>query len=120
MTKVGVTDSDPMVDAVAVDAIHAVTDSPHGIFGVDMTYDSNDIPNPTEINISRFFTTIRFFTDAGLNLPSAYVELAMTGKYPNSGVKVNPLPNNLGWFRGMDTEPLLLGIDEFNTRFHEV
>jgi len=119
VTKVGVTDSDPMVDAVAVDAIHAVTDSPHGIFGVDMTYDSNDIPNPTEINISRFFTTIRFFTDAGLNLPSAYVELAMTGKYLNSGVKVNPLPNNLGWFRGMDTEPLLLGIDEFNTRFHE-
>jgi carbamoyl-phosphate synthase large subunit len=37
--------------------------------GVDMAYDRNNVPNPNEINISRFFTTVLFFTEAGLNMP---------------------------------------------------
>lgn len=67
VTKVGITVSDDQVNKIAMNTVKAVSDKPHGIFGVDMAYDTNGIPNPTEINISRFFTTVRFFTEAGVN-----------------------------------------------------
>ena len=57
VTKVGTTCSDDIVTDIALKTVKAVDYKPHGIFGVDMTYDKNGIPNPTEINISRFFTT---------------------------------------------------------------
>lgn len=47
-----------------------------------MTYDKNGVPNPTEINISRFFTAIYFFTKAGLNMPEIYKDLAIYGEKP--------------------------------------
>lgn len=108
VTKVGETDSDPMVDDVAIRSIKAVTDRPHGIFGVDMAYDRNGVPNPTEINISRFFTTILFFTRAGLNMPEIFAELALDGEFPKLEKKINPLPDGLLWLRGMDTYPRLM------------
>jgi carbamoyl-phosphate synthase large subunit len=117
VTKIGVTDSDPKVDAVAMEAVLAVSQVPHGIFSVDMCYDNNDVPNPTEINISRFFTTIRFFTEAGLNLPGIFVDLALSGSSEVLGEKLNPLPKGLGWFRGMDREPLLMRVSDFESKF---
>ena len=107
VTKVGITCADELVDSIAQKSIFAVTPKPHGIFGVDMTYDWEGIPNPTEINISRFFTTIRFFTEAGLNMPVIFKDLALYGKKPILNKKINPLPNDLMWLRGMDTEPML-------------
>ena len=112
VTQVGVTMSDLLVDELAEAAIRSVSVSPHGIFGVDMTYDSQGTPNPTEINISRFFTTVRFFTEAGLNLPGVFADLAL-GETPNlPTVKINPLPDGLGWFRGMDVQPRLIPLSE--------
>lgn len=112
VTKVGSTDSDPVVDEIAIRAVKAVSDSPHGIYGVDMAYDKEGVPNPTEINISRFFTTIRFFTEAGLNMPEIFVDLALSGKVPSLERKINPLPNGLLWLRGMDTAPRLMRSEE--------
>lgn len=108
VTKVGKTASDPEVDRVALATIRAVTPKPHGIFGVDMTYDSGGVPNPTEINISRFFTTVLFFTAAGLNMPEIFKDIALYNEFPNLQKKINPLPNDLLWLRGMDTTPRLL------------
>lgn len=108
VTKVGTTCSDDTVTDIAIKAIYAVDDKPHGIFGVDMTYDKNGVPNPTEINISRFFTTIYFFTKAGLNMPEIYKDLAIYGKKPDLEKNINPLPDGLMWLRGMDTEPKLI------------
>lgn len=108
VTKVGVTVSDEQISNVAINTVKAVSAKPHGIFGVDMAYDVNGIPNPTEINISRFFTTVRFFTEAGVNFPEIFKNLAL-GKSP--GIEfgtVNPLQNGLMWVRGMDTEPRLI------------
>lgn len=107
ITKVGETYSDKIVNEVAIKAILAVDSMPHGIFGVDMTYDKKGIPNPTEINISRFFTTVYFFTKAGLNMPEIYKDIALYGEFPDFERKVNPLPDGLLWIRGMDKEPVL-------------
>ncbi len=110
VTKVGTTCSDDTVTEIAINAIKAVDDKPHGIYGVDMTYDRNGTPNPTEINISRFFTTVFFFTKAGLNMPVIFKDLALYQKAPNLSKIINPLPNDLIWLRGMDTEPILTTI----------
>lgn len=112
VTRVGTTCSDDTVTDVAIRTINAVTDRPHGIFGVDMTYDKNHIPNPTEINISRFFTTVFFFTKAGLNMPVIFKDLILYGRKPKLERKINPLPNDLIWLRGMDTEPVLSTVEE--------
>ena len=108
VTKVGVTISDEQVNKIAINTVKAVSDKPHGIFGVDMAYDKNGIPNPTEINISRFFTTVRFFTEAGINFPEIFKQLALGEEINIRKGLINPLENGLMWLRGMDTEPMLI------------
>lgn len=107
VTKVGETFSDPVVDEIGQNACLAVSSKPHGVYGVDMTYDFDGIPNPTEINIGRFFTTVEFFAQAGLNLPVILKDLCIYGKKPQLITKLNPLPDGLLWIRGMDVPPLL-------------
>ena len=108
VTKVGQTFSNAEVDRISVATIKAVSDKPHGIFGVDMAYDKNGVPNPTEINISRFFTTVLFFTEAGLNMPEIFKDIALYSEFPKLDKKINPLQDGLMWLRGMDTQPKLL------------
>jgi hypothetical protein len=108
VTKVGVTHDDAQVTDISIKTVKAVSDKPHGIFGVDMAYDKNGVPNPTEINISRFFTTVRFFTEAGLNMPEIFKCLALGQPVPEIAKQVNPLENGLMWVRGMDTSPTLV------------
>lgn len=108
VTKVGVTCDDALVNQTALASVRAVSAQPHGIFGVDMAYDRNGVPNPTEINISRFFTTVRFFTEAGLNLPAIFKDIALYDEFPEFEKKINPLPPGLLWLRGMDVVPRLM------------
>lgn len=107
ITRVGETYSDETVDRVAMDSILSIDARPHGIYGVDMTYDNDNFPNPTEINISRFFTTVYFFTKAGLNMPEIFKNIALYNEFPSLNKKINPLPNGLLWIRGMDREAIL-------------
>lgn len=114
ITGTGVTVSDSIVDEIAQKAIFAVDSKPHGIYGIDMTYDKDGIPNPTEINIGRFFTTHLFFTRAGLNMPYILIKLAFNEELPYIFRKFNPLPPGLAWVRGMDTEPVLTTLEQIN------
>ncbi|MDB5197689.1 MAG: carboxylate--amine ligase [Flaviaesturariibacter sp.] len=108
VTKVGQTFTDPIVDDISTRTVLACDPKPHGIYGVDMTYDKNRVPNPTEINISRFFTTILFFTEAGLNMPKIFKDIILYNEFPKLEKRINPLPDNLLWLRGMDTSPRLM------------
>lgn len=107
ITKVCETVGDPVVDDIARKSIMAIMPVPHGIFGVDMTYDRRGVPNPTEINVSRFFTTIQFFAEAGLNMPKILKDIVLYDKFPNLENPVNPLPNGLLWLRSLDAPPIL-------------
>ena len=107
VTKIGITCSDRQVTEIAAETVRAVSDKPHGIFGVDMAYDKRGIPNPTEINISRFFTTVRFFTQAGINFPEVFKQLALGETLSIKKGVINPLADGLMWVRGMDRDPLL-------------
>ena len=114
ITGVGETDSDETVDRISQESILALDKKPHGIFAVDMTYDRHGIPNPTEINIGRFFTTHYFFTKAGLNMPKIYCDIALDGNFPSLQKRINPLPKGLIWIRGMDVEPVLTTRNELD------
>jgi hypothetical protein len=115
VTKVGATCDNPLVTNTAIASVKAVSSRPHGIFGVDMAYDKSGVPNPTEINISRFFTTVLFFTEAGLNMPEIFKDIALYDEFPHLENKVNPLPSGLLWLRGMDVLPRLMTADSINT-----
>lgn len=108
ITGVGETVSDPVVDDIAQRAIEAVDSRPHGIYSVDMTYARDGGPRPTEINIGRFFTTHRFFTAAGLNLPEMLVSLYFGEPIQPLPRRINPLEPGLLWVREMDSEPKLV------------
>ena len=106
-TGTGLTYSSEELDDIARRAVLAVDDKPDGLFGVDMAYDKNGVPNPTEINIGRFFTTHEFFTQAGLNMPEMFVKLGYGESVPVLEKNTNPLPDGLVWIRGMDFLPVL-------------
>jgi carbamoyl-phosphate synthase large subunit len=108
ITGGAVTVNDPLVDETSLRAIRAIDPQPHGIFSVDLTYDRNGVPNPTEINIGRFFTTQLFFSQAGFNMPAMLLDMALDGaSFEDREPIINPLPEGLIWLRGMDRSPLL-------------
>lgn len=110
----GETVSDPALDEIAQKAVKAIDKKPHGLFGVDLAYDKNGIPNPTEINIGRFFTTHQFFTELGVNMPYMFLKLAYGEEVPKVSKKLNPAPDHMVWIRGIDFEPVLASMDEIN------
>jgi len=120
ITGTGVTVSDPVVDDIGLKSVLAIDPKPHGIFAVDLTYDNRGVPNPTEINIGRFFTTHYFFTKAGLNLPHLFVKLAFGEPLPPLPQKINPLPPGLAWIRGMDFLPVLTTVDKIEAAAAEL
>ena len=119
VTKVGETFSDPVVDEIAQQACRAVSECPHGIYGVDMAYDKDGVPNPTEINISRFFTTVEFFAHAGLNMPVILKDLCVHGKRPKLHCVCNPLDDGLLWLRAMDVAPRLVTAEDMKKELIE-
>lgn len=120
LTKIGVTYSSEQLDKIAEACCRAVSKEPHGVFGVDLKCDKNGIPNPTEINIARFFATVEFFAAAGFNMPNIAKNICLYNKYPKLDRKYNPLPDNLLWVRGMDVEPRLIREDDIDKELHRV
>jgi carbamoyl-phosphate synthase large subunit len=107
LTGTGVTMSDTSIDQLAHQCIWAVDAQPNGIFSVDFTYDADGVPNPTEINIGRFFTTHQFFSEAGVNFPHIFVRRSLGLEVSLPQQKINPLDNGLAWVRGLDSKPVL-------------
>jgi carbamoyl-phosphate synthase large subunit len=111
-TGTGETVSDPVLDEIARKAVMAIDPKPNGLFGVDMAYDQTGLPNPTEINIGRFFTTHQFFTELGVNMPYVFVKLAYGEEPPKFDKIINPAPDHMMWIRGMDFEPVLASAEQ--------
>jgi glutathione synthase/RimK-type ligase-like ATP-grasp enzyme len=120
VTGAGVTVADPALDDLAIQAVLAIDARPHGLFGVDLTFDHSGEPNPTEINVGRFFTTHHFFTALGLNLPYIYVKLAFGEPPPPIPRRCNPLPAGQVWIRGVDFEPVLTSTGEIERHVAEL
>jgi carbamoyl-phosphate synthase large subunit len=120
VTGTGVTVTDPKLDQLGLKAVAAVDAKPNGIFAVDFTFDKRGVPNPTEINIGRFFTTHLFFTRAGLNMPYLFVKLAFGEPLPPIAAKFSPLKPGLAWVRGMDFLPVLTDVETIEAAEREL
>lgn len=95
------------VNETATEAILAVDPEPHGVFCVDLKEDKDGMPNVTEINAGRFFTTVNFFAQAGCNMPEMYIKLAL-GIPLEPQETYNSVPENLLWIRGVDKLPYMV------------
>ena len=94
------------VNEIATECVLSIDENATGIFCVDLREDKDGVPNPTEINAGRFFTTSFFFTRAGINMPYYYVKLAYKERIPKLP-KYNALPKGLYWIRHIDAPAVL-------------
>lgn len=95
-----------LVNFHAIRAIKALDENATGIFCVDLKEDKFGVPNVTEINAGRFFTTSLFFSRAGSNMPYYYVKLAY-GEDPGDLPEVNAVEKDLYWIRQIDCGQVL-------------
>lgn len=119
MTGVARTVARSDLDEIAIKAIKAVDSRPHGIYGVDAKENNEGVPCPTEINIGRFFTTVEFFKQAGVNMPLIHISLA-EGKQVDVEPwveKLNPIKGEYYWFRTPDCLPVFLSKGEVEEKF---
>lgn len=122
LTGTGEIVNDSAVAELAKKCILAVDKEPHGIFSVDFTYDADGVPNPTEINIGKFFTTHYFITSTGCNMPEILVNLAFD-EYKGPYNIINPCKAGYLWVRGMDVHPVLIkkeAVEQKKNEYEEI
>jgi carbamoyl-phosphate synthase large subunit len=105
--SVAKTISDGEATQLAEDAVAAIDDRPHGVYGVDMKEGQDGNLRVTEINLGRFYTTSDFMAVAGLNLPGLFVAVGFGLPAPEQPLR-NPLPDGLLWLRQVDALPKLV------------
>jgi len=103
---------DEQLHELAVACIRTVCRSPHGAIGVDFTYDDAGNPRVTELQPARFYSSMLFLAEAGINLPDLYCRLALDGR-GTSPARINPVRNRVVWVKGVDHLPELLTEDQY-------
>ena len=95
------------VNQRAIDAIKSLSQTPHGIFCVDLKENPKRTPCPTEINC-RFTTNVHYLTLASIklghqewNFPWMAARLALEEEIP-SCKQLDALPNNLYFTKNID------------------
>ncbi len=106
---VAATVNNDKVNEMATKAVLSIDKNASGVFCVDMKYDKDGIPMPTEINPGRFFTTSYFFSYAGkqynipyANMPYMLVKLGFGDPIPPETKQYSILPEGLHWIRHID------------------
>jgi biotin carboxylase len=102
------------VNEIASAAVRAVDPNASGVFCVDLKEDAEGRPRVTEINAGRFFTTSNFLTEAGANMPYAYVRLAL-GEHVNGLPQFDAVEEGLYWVRMVDMGYKLVREDEWRS-----
>jgi len=97
------------VNEMATKAVYSINKNATGIFCVDIKFDKDGIPMPTEINPGRFFTTSYFFSYAGkkfgiwyANMPYVEIKAAYDESLDGIEKRYNILPHGLHWMRHID------------------
>ena len=100
---------DADVNSMATKAVKAIDPKATGIFCVDIKFNKEGEPMPTEINVGRFFTTSYFFSHAGMkhnrpyaNMPDLMLKLAFDEPLSDDILQYNALPKGLYWIRHID------------------
>lgn len=110
------TTSDSVIHQTALAAIAAIPHKPHGVVSVDFTYDSEGRPNPTEIQASRFYSSIYFLAAAGLNLPDMFIDLGLGRETKEVLKREHPLEDGLVWLKTVGCPEQLTTLQEMEKR----
>lgn len=108
--------SNKTLDEISLKAIKAVDPEPHGLMGVDMTYDHDGNALVTEINAGRFMNNGVLQYAPVLEAHETFQYLAVMaglGEIPDNWTpRINPLPAGLICVTGLNVEPVLLTSEE--------
>lgn len=99
------------VHEIGQKTIQSISQTPNGVFGVDMRGNSEGIPSVTEINPGRFFTPSYMYAKAGYNLVRTFFETALGTTSTRKLNKRAVVPANAFWIRAIDLEPTYIRID---------
>ncbi len=107
--------SNPDVERTCIEAVLAVDPEPHGIMGLDISFDNAGTPYVTEINPGRFMSGgSLLFAGHGLNLAEAAIRVAF-GEWPsNSKLDDYRLPDGMICISGIDVDPLVSSRNKFD------
>ena len=98
-----------LVNFHAMRAVKALDENATGVFCVDLKEDKHGVPNVTEINAGRFFTTSLFFSKAGCNMPYYYIKLALGEDLGSEFLPpFNAVGEDLYWIRQIDCRQVLI------------
>jgi biotin carboxylase len=111
--SVAVTINRKDVNEIGTAAVLAVDKKPNGVYCVDMKCNDKGIPNVTEINAGRFFTTTNFYAYAGVNFPYAYLQAGLGFELPHYDI-YDPIPAGAYWIRMVDSGYGLFWESELN------
>ncbi|MNB74453.1 carbamoyl phosphate synthase-like protein [compost metagenome] len=104
---------DENLHELAMKCVRSTVKKPHGIMCVDFTWGFDGVPYPTEIQASRFYSSIYFLTRSGLNLAEIYCNLALGGSRYEQPV-INPIREEFHWIKSVDCTPVLLTKSEYD------
>jgi carbamoylphosphate synthase large subunit len=103
------------VNDMATKAVLSIDKKASGVFCVDIKFDNQGHPMPTEINVGRFFTTSYFFSNAGkkynvpyANMHALMLDLLFDEPLPENIKQYNALPAGLYWIRHIDCGHFLI------------
>lgn len=106
---------DAQLHELAIACVRALNAEPHGAIGVDFTYDDAGRPLPTEVQPARFYSSMAFLAEVGLNLPALYCDVALSGPV-NAEPLINPVREEHYWIKGVERLPELLTRDQYLAR----
>lgn len=101
-------------DDIAIRAVRAVSEKPHGIMSVDIAYAEDGRPMVTEINAGRVMAGgMCHFASEGPNLALIALNAAF-GKRLSEETLANPFPDGIVCIHGLDTMPVLKRREEID------
>jgi len=95
------------VNEICTKAVQSIDKEATGIFCVDLKENTKGVPCVTEINLGRFFTTSKFFSQAGSNMPYYFIKMGYGENLPKLK-KYNPIQEGLYWVRLIDCGQTLM------------
>ncbi|MER5319538.1 hypothetical protein [Streptosporangium roseum] len=105
---------DEYLHDLAIRCVRATCVRPHGIIGVDFTFDREGNPLPTEVQPARFYSSIFFLARVGVNFPDLYCRLALNELDKPLKPSVNPIRDRRYWVKAVDRLPQLLSAEDFH------
>ena len=99
------------ISRMSENVVRYLSENPHGCICVDYTLDEEGVPNLTEIQASRSYTSSLFMTKCGLNLPYILYKVGM-GLPVTEDEKQRTIDSDKIWLKYCETYPGLVNISD--------